>query len=194
MTLDQFTADASDYAMLVDHLFYLLSIISGLVVALVSWPIIVFFALYYRGSSMPRGEVPERKSREIEIGWTVATLFRFLFIFWWAASDQLTALTPPKDALEIHVVAKQWMWRIQHPSGAREIDELHVPGDTQRAAGDDVAGRDPRSLSAGAAAQAGHSARPLHLSVVQRRQRPAPFILPAPNFAAPTTRVMAGRS
>ena len=79
---------------------------------------------------MPRGAVPERKSREIEIGWTAATLFAFLFFFWWAASDQLTALTPPKEALEIHVVAKQWMWRIQHPSGAREIDELHVPSNT----------------------------------------------------------------
>ena len=130
MTLDQFTTQASDYAVKVDHLFYLLSVISGLIVFLVTGLIVVFFALYYRGSTMPRGAVPERKSREIEIGWTVATLFTFLFLFWWAASDQLTALTPPKEALEIHVVAKQWMWRIQHPSGAREIDELHVPADT----------------------------------------------------------------
>ena len=130
MNLDQFTTEASDYASRVDHLFYLLSIISGLVVALVTGLIVVFFALYYRGSSRPRGEVPERKSREIEIGWTVATLFSFLFFFWWAASDQLTALTPPKDVLEIHVVAKQWMWRFQHPGGAREIDELHVPAHT----------------------------------------------------------------
>ena len=60
----------------------------------------------------------------------MATLFSFLFLFWWAASDQLTALAPPKHALEIHVVAKQWMWRFQHPSGAREIDELHVPAHT----------------------------------------------------------------
>ena len=130
MNLDQFTTEASDYAVRVDHLFYLLSVISGLVIALVTGLIVVFFALYYRGSSTPRGEVPGRKSHEIEIGWTVATLFSFLFFFWWAASDQLTALTPPKDALEIHVVAKQWMWRFQHPSGAREIDELHVPAHT----------------------------------------------------------------
>jgi cytochrome c oxidase subunit 2 len=130
MTLDRFTTEASDYAVRVDHLFYLLSIVSGLVVALVTGCIVVFFALYYRGSRTKRGAVPERKTHEIEIGWTVATLFSFLFIFWWAASDQLTALTPPKNALEIHVVAKQWMWRIQHPSGAREIDELHVPADT----------------------------------------------------------------
>ncbi|MGC2591991.1 MAG: cytochrome c oxidase subunit II, partial [Xanthobacteraceae bacterium] len=125
MNISQFTAEASDYAVKVDHLFYLESIIAGLVVLLVSGLIIVFFALYYRGSPMPRGQVPERKSREIEIGWTVATLFSFLFLFWWAASDQLTALAPPKDALEIHVVAKQWMWRFQHASGAREIDALH---------------------------------------------------------------------
>ena len=130
MTLDQFTTAASDYAVHVDRLFNLLSVISGLVVLLVSALIVIFFARYYRGSSAPRGEVPERLDREIEIGWTAATLFAFLFVFWWAASDQLTALTPPKDALEIHVVAKQWMWRIQHPSGAREIDELHVPANT----------------------------------------------------------------
>jgi cytochrome c oxidase subunit 2 len=130
MTLDQFTTAASDYATRVDHLFYLLSIVSGLVVLLVTGCIVVFFALYYRGSRTKRGDVPEHKTHEIEIGWTVATLFSFLFIFWWAASDQLTALTPPKNGLEIHVVAKQWMWRIQHPSGAREIDELHVPAHT----------------------------------------------------------------
>jgi cytochrome c oxidase subunit 2 len=130
MTLDQFTTQASDYAARVDHLFYLLSIISILVVGLVTGCIVVFFALYYRGSPTKRGGVPERSSHEVEIGWTAATFFSFLFLFWWAASDQLTALAPPKDALEIHVVAKQWMWRIQHPNGAREIDELHVPAHT----------------------------------------------------------------
>ncbi len=130
MSLDQFTAAASDYAVRVDHLLYLLSAISAAVVALVTGLIVVFFSLYYRGSRRPRGQVPERKTHEIEIGWTVATLFSFLFFFWWAMSDQLTALVPPKEALEIHVVAKQWMWRLQHPSGAREINELHVPSDT----------------------------------------------------------------
>jgi cytochrome c oxidase subunit 2 len=130
MNIAQFTTAASDYAAKVDNLFYLLSIISGIIVCLVTGAIVVFFSLYYRGSRMKRGAVPERKSREIEIGWTAATLFTFLFIFWWAASEQLVAVTPPQDALEIHVVAKQWMWRFQHPSGAREINELHVPAFT----------------------------------------------------------------
>lgn len=130
MTLDQFTTAASDYAASVDRLFYLLSVISILVVLLISALIVVFLARYRQDSPAPRGETPERRRDEIEIGWTVATLFTFLFIFWWAASNQLAADVPPPHALEIHVVAKQWMWRVQHPSGAREIDALHVPANT----------------------------------------------------------------
>ena len=33
----------------------------------------------------------------------------------------------PKNAMEIFVVGKQWMWKAQHMDGAREINELHVP-------------------------------------------------------------------
>ncbi len=29
--------------------------------------------------------------------------------------------------MEVYVVAKQWMWKTQHLSGQREINELHVP-------------------------------------------------------------------
>ena len=35
--------------------------------------------------------------------------------------------TPPANALEVDVVGKQWMWKLQHAEGNREINELHVP-------------------------------------------------------------------
>ena len=130
MNLDAFITAASDYADRVDHLFWLLTIISGLIVALVVVLLVTFLFVYQRGSRANRADLPERAKHEIEIGWTVATAFLFLFIFWWAASNQLAALSPPNDALEIHVVGKQWMWRIQHPSGAREINEIHAPVET----------------------------------------------------------------
>jgi cytochrome c oxidase subunit 2 len=34
---------------------------------------------------------------------------------------------PPGEALEIYIVAKQWMWKFQHLDGQREINEVHVP-------------------------------------------------------------------
>jgi cytochrome c oxidase subunit 2 len=34
---------------------------------------------------------------------------------------------PPKGAMDIYIVGKQWMWKAQHMDGAREINELHVP-------------------------------------------------------------------
>ena len=61
---------------------------------------------------------------------------------------------------EIHVVAKQWMWKVQQPNGVREINEIHAPIEQAGAAGDDLGGRDPQPVPAGAAHQAGRAARP----------------------------------
>jgi cytochrome c oxidase subunit 2 len=130
MSLDQFMTEASDYAARVDHTFWMLVTLSALVMLLVIGLTGVFVVRYRRGSNAPRGELPEAFKHEVEIGWTAATLFLFLFLFWWAASTELSALSPPQDALEIHVVAKQWMWKFQHPNGAREINELHLPVQT----------------------------------------------------------------
>ncbi|MGH6971741.1 MAG: cytochrome c oxidase subunit II, partial [Caulobacteraceae bacterium] len=66
-------------------------------------------------------------SHEVEIGWTSATAFLFLFLFWWTATSELHLQLPPPTAFEIHVVAKQWMWKVEQPSGVREIDTLHAP-------------------------------------------------------------------
>jgi cytochrome c oxidase subunit 2 len=34
---------------------------------------------------------------------------------------------PPQHALQIDVIGKHWMWKVQHPGGQREIGALHVP-------------------------------------------------------------------
>jgi cytochrome c oxidase subunit 2 len=127
MTIDSFMTAASDYANEVDGTFWVVVVISSLITLLVAALIAGFSLRYRRGSTARRGPLSERFGRDVEIGWTVATLFLFLFIFWWAASNQLSALNVPDRAMEIHVVAKQWMWRVQQPGGAREINEIHVP-------------------------------------------------------------------
>ena len=119
--------EASAYAHQVDGIFWMLVGISAAIMLLVG-SIVLFFAIKYRrGSNAKRGKLPSLVSREVEIGWTAVTLFAFLFVFWFAASSQTSELRVPSNAVEIHVVAKQWMWKIEHPGGQREIDALHVP-------------------------------------------------------------------
>ena len=118
---------ASTLASQTDALYLALTGVSIVIVVLVAGMIIIFSARYRRGSSAPRGPMPAVLQHEFEIGWTAATLFSFLFFFWWAGSNEISELLPPRAAMEIHVVAKQWMWKIQHPNGIREINMLHVP-------------------------------------------------------------------
>jgi cytochrome c oxidase subunit 2 len=119
--------EASTHAERVDHIFYGLLLLSGATMLVVFAFVVVLAIRYRRGSAATRGPLPEIVSREFEIGWTSATLFLFAFLFWWATSADLKGLAAPADALEIHVVAKQWMWKTQQPNGAREIDALHIP-------------------------------------------------------------------
>jgi cytochrome c oxidase subunit 2 len=127
MKLSAFMTEASRHAAGVDYLFYGLTFISALIVLLVFGLVIGFAFRYRRGTKVKRGRLPNFLRNEVELGWTSATAFLFLFIFWWAAGSQLAALTPPNNAIEIRIVAKQWMWKAEQPSGVREINELHVP-------------------------------------------------------------------
>ncbi|HEU4959858.1 MAG TPA: cytochrome c oxidase subunit II [Sphingomonas sp.] len=118
---------ASIQASRVDVLFWMMVGTSGAVILLVLALLVFFSVKYRRGTKAKRGALPTAFTREIEIGWTVATFTGFLFMFWWAASVQTAIVPIPKHAMEIHVVAKQWMWKTEHPGGQREINTLHLP-------------------------------------------------------------------
>ncbi len=63
----------------------------------------------------------------LEVLWTVIPLGIGLTSFAWGASLYFKTYRPLTDALEIAVIGKQWMWKLQHPTGRREINELHIP-------------------------------------------------------------------
>jgi cytochrome c oxidase subunit 2 len=50
-----------------------------------------------------------------------------MMMFVWGAQTFFTLAQPPADSMDIFVVGKQWMWKVQHPEGVREINEMHVP-------------------------------------------------------------------
>jgi len=87
---------------------------------------ILVFAVKYRRRPGVEAEQIEG-SRELEVTWSVIPLGIFLFIFVWGAFLYFRERTPPRSATEVYVVAKQWMWKLQHEEGQREINELHVP-------------------------------------------------------------------
>jgi len=87
----------------------------------------VYYAVRFRRRSPDEVPRPVAGSHTLEIIWTVIPFFIAMGIFVWGASVYFTLYRAPKEALEIYVVAKQWMWKFQHPDGQREINELHVP-------------------------------------------------------------------
>lgn len=116
---------ASATAQRFDVLFTSMLVLTG-VVALGVLFAIVYLSVHYRhGARVPRGNVGRKLG--IELAWTLIPLLLFVAIFAWAARDFIILYTPPPDALPVYVVAKQWMWKLQHRSGRREINELHVP-------------------------------------------------------------------
>ena len=121
-----FPEQASNLAPGVDWIFYTLTGLCGAMTLLVVTLLTVFCLRYRRGSRASRAGGNPR-SLPWEVGWTLLPLPIFLGVFFWAAKTYFRMSKPPKDAMEINVVAKQWMWKIQHADGRREINELHIP-------------------------------------------------------------------
>jgi cytochrome c oxidase subunit 2 len=89
--------------------------------------LIFYFAVKYRRRDANELPQPIAGSVKLETMWTVIPFLIAMTIFVWGASLYFTLYRPPKDAIEIYVVGKQWMWKFQHTEGQREINELHVP-------------------------------------------------------------------
>lgn len=116
---------ASKQAGEIDALWWFLCIVS-LVMTVVIFIGVCFFAVRFRKRP---GVTPTQieGSTFLEVSWSVIPFLVMLIMFWWGADLYYAAVTPPKDAMEVFVTGKQWMWKVQYSNGAREIDELHVP-------------------------------------------------------------------
>jgi len=116
---------ASSMAGNVDALFVFLLIVSGLMTLLVFTAVVYFAARYRHRKGVPAEQI--EGSIPLEITWSIIPLGVFMVIFAWGAVVYFKGRTPPRDSTEVYVVAKQWMWKLEHAEGQREINELHVP-------------------------------------------------------------------
>src|SRR5689334_20978056 len=116
---------ASTHAAHVDALFALIMAVTVFFTGLI-FVLIVYFSLKYnrRRGVLP---VPTHTSHVLEIAWSAIPLLITLVMFAWGSALYVSMQAPPASAMEVHVTGKQWMWKLQHPEGRREINELHVP-------------------------------------------------------------------
>ena len=125
-----FPEQGSELARSVDHL--MLFALGGLVVfsTLIAVLVLVFMVKYRRrhdGEGWIDVYETNPKSHILELVWSVIPLGLLLVLFGWGTKVFFDQNRPPAGAAQYWVTGRQWMWKIQHPNGRREINELHVP-------------------------------------------------------------------
>lgn len=117
---------ASTVAYQVDQLYFTLVGVS------LFFSLIILIGLTYSAVRYRRGSKANRLNAKndhlpLELLWTIVPLVIAMGLYVWSSKLFIEMRVAPKDAMEIYVVGKQWMWKIQHPQGNREINQLHIP-------------------------------------------------------------------
>ncbi len=117
--------NASTNARPLDELWWAMVGLCALVAIGVFVVMFVFCIRYRKGRPADRHLAKE--TLPVELTWTAVPFLIFMGVFVWSLTLYAHSRTPPSNAETIYVVAKQWMWKVQHRGGQREINTLHVP-------------------------------------------------------------------
>jgi cytochrome c oxidase subunit 2 len=124
--LPLYPEQASNFAPHVDALMiFIIAVCLFFAVAVTA--VVVFFAFKYRRKQPSDIGVPIHGDMRLETAWIVFPLILAMAMFAWGAIVYVDYREAPKETLDIYVIGKQWMWKLQQPTGLREINELHVP-------------------------------------------------------------------
>lgn len=116
---------ASNLASKVDGVLWVITLMS-LVFFILITVLLVYFAIKYRRRSEDEETPYITGSEPLEIIWTVipSVLLILLFIYGFVVFKEMK--TPPKDALEVTVTGKQWLWTFEYYNGKKTLNELYV--------------------------------------------------------------------
>ncbi|HWS98074.1 MAG TPA: cytochrome c oxidase subunit II [Candidatus Methylomirabilis sp.] len=123
--LPLFPEQASSMASQVDGLYLFLVSVSVFFTLLI-FALVFVFAVKFRKSAHAKAEHIEG-SLPLELTWTLIPLGITMIFFAWGALIYFQEARPPRGAMEVYAVGKQWMWKFEHETGQREINALHVP-------------------------------------------------------------------
>lgn len=121
-----FPDSASTVSGEVNLFFIWMLVLCSLVAIGIAGTIIYSVMKYHRKDERAMGD-QKRYNMPLETTWTVVPFILFLGMFGWGAKMYFDIERPPDNAVTMYVVGKQWMWKIQHPEGQREINTLHIP-------------------------------------------------------------------
>ena len=121
-----FPEQASNFAPMVDNLYFGVTAITAFFAILIV-VLVVVFAIKYRDKTGQKVGAPITGSIPLELGWSIIPFIISMAIFVWATIVFFHLVRAPEQTLEIYSTGKRWMWRFQHLDGASEINTLHVP-------------------------------------------------------------------
>jgi len=87
--------------------------------------IMVLFLAKYNNKRHPKSE-EVKESNSLEIVWTVIPTVLVLLMFYFGWVDFQYLRNPPKNAMAVNVIARQWSWHFKYGNG-KESDVLKVP-------------------------------------------------------------------
>jgi cytochrome c oxidase subunit 2 len=123
-----FPPSASSVALEMDLLYLFIAAVCAFFTVLVTARV-VFFTIKYRRRHPDEVGADIHGSLALELTWTFIPFVLSMVMFAWGAKVFFDLARPPADAMDMYVVGKQWMWKVQHPTGVREINQMHVPID-----------------------------------------------------------------
>jgi cytochrome c oxidase subunit 2 len=121
-----FPEQASTFAWQVDALYFYMLVVSTIVSIGIIAAIIFFFVKYREKEKYATG-AEIHGSIGLETTWSIIPFIFSMTVFLGGAIVYYNQYRPPAESMEIYVVGKQWMWKFQHGTGQREINELHIP-------------------------------------------------------------------
>jgi cytochrome c oxidase subunit 2 len=88
---------------------------------------VTVFVVWFRKKNDGRVATQIEGSTQLEVIWSVIPLFIVMAMFGWGTAVYVQMQRPPANVIDMYAVGKQWMWKIQHPTGQREINAMHIP-------------------------------------------------------------------
>lgn len=126
MPFPLFPPQASSVSFEMDLLYLFIFAVCAFFTVLVA-ALVLFFAIKFRRRNPDEVGADIHGSLSLELAWTFIPFVLSMIMFGWGAALFFKLATPPANAMDLYVVGKQWMWKVQHPEGVREINEMHVP-------------------------------------------------------------------